>query len=285
MSRRESILAAIEKIPEIPTTASRVMQLLGDPEFDMDDLIRAVEMDQAATANLLRMANSAYFGRGASVGTVQEAVVRMGAQRVGQLLMVASTGPVAARPLKGYDLDPGMLWRHSLAVAITTDLIAKETQSRTPPYTFTAGLLHDLGKIVMDVFVEADAEVVKTLCYTDNLSFDMAERQHFGIDHPEIGAVLLKNWNLPAPLVEAVRWHHKPDGATETSPAVDAVHCANQIVIAAEVGTGIDSASYKLDPSAAKRLRIDDENQQIIAVRLGEELAALEEVFSLAAQA
>ena len=93
------------------------MQLLGDPEFEMDDLIRVIEMDQAATANLLRMANSAYFGRGASVGTVQDAIVRLGAQRVGQLLMVASVGPVAAKPLAGYDLEPGVLWRHSLAVA------------------------------------------------------------------------------------------------------------------------------------------------------------------------
>lgn len=259
------------------------MQLLGDPEFEMDDLIRVIEMDQATTANLLRMANSAYFGRGASVGTVQDAIVRLGAQRVGQLLMVASVGPVAAKPLAGYDLEPGVLWRHSLAVAVTTELIGKETGKRPPPYAFTAGLLHDLGKVVLDLFVVADSEQIKGLCYTDNLSFEMAERQVLGADHQEIGAELLTAWNLPDNLVQAVRWHHAPDKAEEMSLAVDAVHMANQIALAAGVGVGIDSPSYSASPKSEERLGIDKDAETVIIAKLEEELAALEEVFSLAA--
>jgi putative nucleotidyltransferase with HDIG domain len=282
LDRKATILNKVRTVPAIPATASQVLQLIHNPDFVIEELIHLIEHDQVATANILRLANSAYFGRGTAIDSIREAIVRMGAQRIGQLLTVASVGPFAIRPLKGYDLPPGELWRHSVAVAITTDLLAKHLKLRMTGSAFTAGLLHDLGKVVLDVFIEADATTVKGLVYQENVSFVMAERQVLGIDHTEVGAELLQVWNIPRHLIDAVRWHHAPDAAPEISMACDLVHMADFVVFQNGIGVGIDGLSYGLSPKVKQRLQSAEDLMPEISEKLQEELESIEELFRMA---
>lgn len=281
MSRREAIIAKVRSVPAIPTSASKVLQLLNDPEFELEDVIFLVEHDHVATANILRLANSASFGSGRSVAAVRDAIVRLGAQRTGQLMMAAAVGPVAARPLRGYDLSPGELWRHSVAVAMACDLLAQSCRLKAPNYTFTAGLLHDLGKVVLDVFIEAESEPIKGLAFIENVTFEMAERQVLGTDHPEIGAILLESWGVPAELVAAVRWHHAPDDAPETDLAADLVHLADHLAMEAGMGAGLDAPTYRVSQNALTRLRITPAALDEVGKLLQDRVEAIEEVFSL----
>jgi len=281
VNRKEAILNQVRSIPAIPSTASQVLQVINNPDFEMDELIQLIEYDQVATANILRLANSAYFGRGVPVDSIREAVVRMGAQKIGQLTMVASVGPFATRPLRGYDLSPGELWRHSVAVAVASDLLAGELDLHAPSYVFTAGLLHDLGKIVLDVFVNADAEVIKSLVYQEHVTFEMAERQILGIDHCEVGCELLSVWNVPEHVFSAIRWHHSPDKAPETSMACDLIHLADHIAITSDIGAGLDGATYTVSSNAMKRLKADDATISTVKNQLQTKLKAIEELFAL----
>lgn len=281
MSRREAIIAKVRSVPAIPTSASKVLQLLHDPDFELEDVIFLIEHDHVATANILRLANSASFGSGRSVASVRDAVVRLGAQRTGQLMMAAAVGPVAVRPLQGYDLPPGDLWRHSVAVAMACDLLAQSCRLKAPNYTFTAGLLHDLGKVVLDVFIQAESEPIRGLAFVENVTFEMAERQILGADHPEIGAILLESWGVPAELVAAVRWHHNPDAAPDTLLAADLVHTADYLAMQAGLGAGVDAPTYKLSESVLARLRIAQPALDEIATMLQDRVEAIEEVFSL----
>ena len=122
---------------------------------------------------------------------------------------------------------------------------------------FTAGLLHDMGKVVMGTFVEVDDQPIKEIMKSDNLSFNEAELMVMGIDHAEVAGLLLTEWNLPEPVVDAARWHHKPSRAGEENRVlVDLVHVADVLCINVGWGMGSDGLQYKLDEAASRRLGV-----------------------------
>jgi putative nucleotidyltransferase with HDIG domain len=285
VSRREAILEKVREIPAIPASASRALQLIQDPEFTMDDLVRLIELDQVATANVLRVANSASQSRGADIATVKDAVVRMGAKKLSSLLTATAVGPLANRPLEGYDLPTGELWRHSVATAFAAEILAKALKVAAPPHVFTAALLHDLGKIVLDVFIQADAEPIKAMLYQANITFEMAEKQILGASHAEVGAELLTEWKVPEDVVTAVLWHHKPDQAPETSVTIDLVHLGNQVALDAGVGKSKDLSRYLPSLEAMGRLGAGEDHLKAAVSDLEGQMENVEDLFKVTAGA
>lgn len=256
MSRREEILEKVKSIPALPTVATKAIQLLRDPEVDIKDVVQMIEYDQGLTSNVLRLANSAYFAGPRTIGSLRDALVRLGMNRIFQLVVTSAISPFARQPVKGYDLAPGELLEQSVAVAVGAEELAPMVGVRPPVHTFTAGLLHDLGKIILSTFVEVDAAPITNLAYREKVSFELAEAQVLGIDHAEAGAALLEEWNLPESIVEAVRWHHQPDSAPGDKLVVDLVHVADNLLTESGVGVGIDGLNYQLSPGAVSRLQL-----------------------------
>jgi len=135
--------------------------------------------------------------------------------------------------------------------------------------------------VVLDVFVRVDAEPIKGLAMMENLTFEMAERQVLGIDHPEVGAVLLSTWGIPDTLSDAVRWHHDPDKAPEFSPAIDLVHAADRVVSRAGIGLGIDAPYYEPVTKAFERLSAREADMEAVIEKLDAEMEAVEELFAM----
>ncbi len=256
MSRREQILSTLRSTPALPTPAVRVVQLVQDPEVDMRELTEALRYDPSLTAMVLRLANSPYFGAARSIGSVQEAVMRLGTNRLFRVLMASAMAPLAQLAVRGYDLGAGKLLEHAVGVALAADRLAASLSQRPPDYTFTAALLHDIGKIAMGNHVRIDAEPIVDLAFRESLSFEQAEREVLGIDHAEAGAVLLEFWNLPPGLVEAVRCHHEPDKARLDTLAADLVHAADSLCLLAGIGSGADGTHYRPAATVLSRLRL-----------------------------
>jgi putative nucleotidyltransferase with HDIG domain len=173
------------------------------------------------------------------------------------MVLCMSVAPMVRKPVKGYDLDAGHLWQHSIAVAICAEKIAAKRRPEAQPHAFTAGLLHDVGKVLLGTFIEVDDQPIKEMVEMDDLTFNEAERMVLGVDHAEVGALLLEKWNLPSSVVSATRWHHEPARLDDDSRDLgDLIHVSDVICLDCGWGLGSDGLQYRLDEDAAARLNL-----------------------------
>jgi putative nucleotidyltransferase with HDIG domain len=257
--RRDEILRAIDSVESLPTASLILIRDLQNPEVSAADVARAVELDPSMTANLLRLANSAYFGAPRAVGSVREAVFRLGTKRIFNLVITTLAAPLLHRPVRGYDMPPDESLKHSVAVAVGTEALAAELGLTPPVRAFAAGLMHDIGKLLFGTFLEVEIEPVLALAASEKVSFDEAERQVLGIDHAELGALLLESWHLPGDIVQAVRFHHRPDAAPSHNPLItDLVHVADQLCTMGGLGNGVDGLNYRPSEATLARLGINN---------------------------
>jgi HD-like signal output (HDOD) protein len=258
MSHREEIIASIASVPPLPSASAEVIRLIRDPRVPSGKIAQAIEYDPSLTTNVLRLANSAFFGFPRSVSTVRDALLRLGTNQVFQLVVAATVGKMTKTPVKGYDLSGGDLWDHLVGTALGSVKLGKTLKTHLPSYTFTASLTHDVGKVVLGTFVQVNAESIRELAYEKKLPFERAEETVLGIDHAEVGARLLEHWNLPEDITGVVRWHHQPEHYRGRDPvAADVVHVANAMCLMAGVGAGLDALSYRPSSHAMERLGLE----------------------------
>jgi len=277
---RDEIIAVIVTLPAMRPSSVHLLELVQNPDHDIEKLVDALEFDPGLTANLLRWANSAYFGGVHQITSVRDAAVRLGTSQMGNLITASCAAPVIGKRIVGYGLAPGSLLDHSMMVAIGTNVIAKACKAEPPSHTFTAALLHDIGKIALGPFIEKQGGAVEELARKEELPFDEAERLTLGIDHQEVGALLLKEWNIPEPIVEAVRWHHQPSGHEVEKLAVDLVHAAEILTLHMGTESGIDGEQYRLDEQASMRLGLDESSYGTIIETMTAEMDTLRELLS-----
>ncbi|MFP4175656.1 MAG: HDOD domain-containing protein [Planctomycetota bacterium] len=277
--RRRDIIDRIDTFPSIPTAAVKAKKLLSDPEVDFDELARIIKFDQALTANLLHIANTITFGGKRKVTSAKQAILRLGTRNVSQMILGIAAAPILKREVKGYDLPPQELWKHAIAVAMGSEALNNELQVGDSQYIFTAGLLHDIGKVALGTFLEEDGERIRQKAYGDDISFEKAEEEILGIDHAELGSLLLEHWDIPEELVRVTRWHHAPDECPEPDRAVDTVHVADALSLQAGVGTGRDELQYSLSRNATERLHIDRSMTDRVMLTIGVEIEELEDLF------
>lgn len=284
MNQRDAILEKVREIPALPTAVSEILAMVQDPEVGVAEVMAVVERDPNLTAELLRLANSAYFGGGREIATLRDAGVVLGLNRVLQLILATAVFPVVRQPIRGYDMAPGQLLDHSVAVAVGAETLAASLERSAPPQTFTAGLLHDIGKIVLGTFLEVDAAPILDLAREKGIPFDAAEREILGIDHAEAGAALLEAWSIPASIVEVVQWHHAPEGVEGDKTVVDLVHMADLLVTQCGVGIGLDGLSYRPNPQTLERLQLDHRAAEKVALSLYLDFSRLRKDLPLAVE-
>lgn len=281
MSRRDEILSVVRETPALPGGAAAAVRLLQDPEADPREIVRELERDVALSANVLRVANSAIYGGSRKVATLRDALGRLGQARVFQVVVAVAIGPTAGRPVKGYDLPAGKLWEHSLAVAVGTGPVARELGVEEPRELFVAGLLHDVGKILLGNFIEVDVAALVELSTRERIPFAEAERRLLGIDHPEVGAALLEQWGLPDGIVEAARWHHEPERCPSASLVADVVHLSDALSLAAGIGLGVDGLQIRISSEVVRRRGLDRKRTERAALGMMAAMAESGEVLAM----
>lgn len=279
MSKREEILSRLPKIPPLPTSATQMLGLVGNPDTQIAEVQRVVEYDPGLVSNLLRLANSAYFGTGSPINSVREAVVRLGIKRVFHIAMTSAVAPMAQQAISGYDLPRNGLLRHSAATALAVEYLPKRLGMRVPDATYTAGLLHDLGKIVLGTYLEVSSAPIVLMAYREKLSFEVAEQRVLGTDHAEVGAALLSFWKLPPAVVEAVRWHHNPNAHPDANKiVVDLVHVGEHVARICGTSSSTDGMNYSVCNESLERLKVTPELLEMVAADV---LGSIEEICAI----
>ncbi len=243
-----SIIERVETLPALPATVLRLMNVVSDPESSIPQIVDVIRYDPSLTAEVLRLCNSAYLGLARSVESLDDAVSLLGTVKVFQLVMNAHARGMLGKPQEGYGLPAEALWNHSMAVAAGAQLMARRMGLAQEDMLFTAGLLHDIGKIILNEFVGRDyAEIVRRV-NDDGASFSEAELQVLGFTHAEVGARLAETWGLPEHIALCIQYHHEPRALPKIDPEVDAVYLADSVALLLGIGVGDDGLAYRATP-------------------------------------
>lgn len=275
MSIEDKIIEKISSFPTLPTMASKLMGLLNDAEITASEIGRVIQYDPALTANLLKAANSAYLGQSRSVDSLSEAFFRLGTKWVYQMSVSSLIYSNLHRPVTGYELSGEALWRHSVAVAQMSDILCMHLNIKDKGVVFTAGLLHDMGKIILGEFVLESFDEIQAIVKKENIPFEKAEKRVIGIDHAEVGGMTAEKWNFPPAIVETIRWHHQPENAKTQTQTIDIVHVADATCLIQGYGIGSDSIQYRLNSDSVDRLNI---SSKILEQATSELLTVLEDI-------
>jgi len=261
---KKKIFSQVQNFPSMSGAAAKLLALLDDPDTTPGQIEEVVRYEPSLTANILKLSNSAYFGLPTKVGSVKQAIILLGWKRVTQVVMTSCVSALMAKPIVGYELPAGELWRHSIGVSIAAEMLVKELKLQSAHEVYTAALLHDLGKLILGSFVKSELSVIEAKA-ADGIAFDEAERLVLGMDHAEVGAEILKSWSLPAEVIEIVRWHHDPGRAVKPTVGIDIVHVANVLCLTMGIGIGREGLRVELSPMVTARLGLKPAVLEIVA--------------------
>ncbi len=228
--RLNEILRSITRLRPLPTSTSRILRALDEPTVTAGFIAELIAMDQAITAYTLRVANSAALGYTTSCASIKEAVMRLGFKQVRSLVVsTVASGPLSSR-LSGYRLGDKELWNHSVNVGSAAHWLAGTIRFPDPEKAYVAGLLHDIGKLVLDQYVFAGYNQMVYMMLTHNLAMWQVEQHLFGVDHAAVGGLTTSHWQFPEELVDAIRYHHAPSLSEKYYQLAAIVNMANALI-------------------------------------------------------
>lgn len=232
------IMTGIERLPSLPTVIFEVMQIANNPKSSAVDFEQTLRQDQVLTARVLKLVNSSFFARQRKVTTISESVVILGFNTLKSIVIAASAARVLSKKMEGYGYGEYGLWKHSFATALTSKILATSLcmDRLVVEEVFVAGLLHDIGKLVLDPIVRERIAALKEEVVLRKKPRLEAERSTIGFDHTEIGVKVAKKWNLPDHVEEAIAAHHAIENAREHGKIAAIVAFADNLVNAAGVG-------------------------------------------------
>lgn len=222
------LIAATSELSSLPSTTMQLMNLLDDETVEASRVLAVIEQDPSLTSNLLKLANSAFYGLRRQVGSAREALILLGNQTIVNLAFATSMGDVMRGPLSAYHLDRNDLWHHALGTALgATHLASQSGCQETRERAFTAGLVHDIGKLLLNRPLKSELNQLPPKGSFENLL--EAEMSILGFNHAEAGARLGESWNFPTYLVNAIENHHKEVADSSGENLIRAVEAANLI--------------------------------------------------------
>ena len=258
------IASAIKSYPGMPGTAVKLLALIDDSAMRVSQIEEILRHDPGLTANVLRFANSAYFGIPSKVGSIRQAIILLGLKRLIQMVIAACVSAIMDKSVPGYDLPPGELWRHSIAASVAAEGLVKVLKVEAAEEIFTAALLHDVGKLVLGDFVKDEFKQIET-AVSQGISFEMAEKIVLGTNHADVGARILTKWLLPPEIVNAVQFHHAPEASERISSMLDIVHVANFISMMIGIGIGTDGLQHEPSAEVTERLGLEPGHLEKVA--------------------
>lgn len=277
--RIETIMNNIDQLPSIPEVASKIINMVNDPNVSFKDVSEEISKDQAMTTNILKLSNSAYFSKGKEISSVERAMVTLGLKEVKNIIMLLATKPVLDKPVIGYDLDKGALWHHGLLVANISNRIAlMKKRKDIADVVFTGGIIHNVGKVVVALYVKTAFNIIMQTVEQKHVPFTAAEKVVMGYNHQEVGERILKKWKFPPVLQAIVRFYNEPDTAPpEYLYEVSIVHIANMLALMAGVGIGNDGLFHELNQTALQTVGLNDSELNELYAKIPEMIKQMRE--------
>jgi len=273
----KDILREIDQIQPLPETVRQTLFAIESDPADSRELKRIICQDQALTANILKVCNSAYYGFSRRISSLTHAISLLGFKTIKKMLLALSLKDVLFQQVPSYSLRKGEMFRHALACGLTAELMAKEKgHDLDSEKFFTAALLHDIGKIVLDQVAFDKFGLVMDMVMREDRSFLEAEKEILGYTHAQVGGLIAQEWNFPPVLTEAIAFHHEPEKAQAAPEIVAIVHISNVICSMLGIGCGADGLVNPVHPQALSLLALDRRSVDNIIERLPEVMRQIE---------
>ncbi len=254
-AKASEIEKRIEKLPSFPTVVMEVLRIVNDVNGSPQDLQEYILKDQTLTAKVLKMANSSFYMQSRQITTIKDALRVLGFNTLKSIVYALSTSDIFSRELPGYGYGKSGLWKHSMLVGMMSQKIAQKAgmSSGESEEAFVAGLLHDIGKLVLyHYFKDVSAEEQKSFA---SRSIMDVEKQYCGFDHTGVGKKIALSWNLPAVITSVVAFHQEPQKCSEHQKVTNIVHLANYLSCESCYGFERESVFQNtLDEDALKAL-------------------------------
>ena len=253
-----NVLDGVNDLPTLPTIYAQVSQIMQDPKSSVADVARVIEKDQAITSKILRVVNSSFFGFSRQIATIRQAVVLLGYNTIRNTVLSVSVFQSFASAGHG-EFDMKEFWKHAIATGVLATYLDKALHTGFQEETFVAGLLHDIGKIILNRYFKEKFEEALTYARTNQETFYDSERAVIGFSHDEVGEYLADRWQLPYSLVEAVALHHQPANIRSNPKLVALTHLANIFAHRLRYGFSGDYRDPEIDTFALEELGIQKE--------------------------
>jgi len=251
-------LLSLKSLQTQPDVIARITQLLQNPSTNAEVLGRAIRTDQVLASTVLKLVNSAFYGFPGRIGSISHAVVLLGFSTVKNIVLTATIMDIFKMNINS-KFNMQDMWKHSLACGAAAQCLARALGIEQKEECFIAGLVHDIGKAIMFQLMPDDfIRVIECADKTKTLFYD-SECKLLGINHQDIGGILIELWHLPAPTLNAVSYHHNPPGAQisadYTMTAI--VHCADILARALGYGNGGDNKIPRISDNVWNTMGLD----------------------------
>lgn len=248
MTNKEEVLKKIKNLPTLPTVFARLSDAISNPSTSNEEIAKIIASDQAASFKILKVVNSAFYGFSGRIDTISRAILYLGLNEVRNLVFAISVINLFSKNNMGLHFRPVDFWSHSIAVGIITRMIGSEMKIQKLENYFLAGIMHDIGKLILFEYAQDEYQKVVTLAEEKKYFISDAEREVLGFDHSTIGELLSQKWNLPNTLTHAVKYHHVGYNAGSDNVLVAAVHIAD--IVSQFLNLGYTGDNYIAQPSS-----------------------------------
>lgn len=251
----ENILNTIDRLKPIPQTALKILRMSQSHQHHVTDITRELARDQVLSGQVLKLCNSALFAGMVKIETLNDAVLIMGEEMLIKSVITAAVNTYYAQDgVSGYSLCKGGLFFHAVGVASTAEKIAEKAGSPQLKLAYTAGLLHDIGKVILDQYVSDASPLFFRRLSQKNENFLTSEKKVLGITHCEAGAILAKKWNFPDGLSEIIRLHHTPELAKKNKSLAYIIYLADLLMEKFNAGFDMEKMQTKSFDKAMRHL-------------------------------
>jgi putative nucleotidyltransferase with HDIG domain len=269
------ILGKLKALPTLSIVVAKVIQVVSNPLTSASDLSRIITVDQALTAKVLRLANSAFYGFPFRIKNITQAVSILGFDTIRNLALTVSVYKVFTGENES-DFSHQDFWKHCVGVAICASLLAKKIKYRSPEGAFTAGLLHDIGKNFFEQFMHKEYRDVMKLAKERNISVFEAEMEVMKIDHTIVGKMMAEKWNLPHELKAGIASHHHPEQETQENVMAHLINVADIICKKKSIGFSGDYVIMPISKEGRELFSLDEAGEEELMNDLDKELKEAE---------
>ncbi|MEI7473836.1 MAG: HDOD domain-containing protein [bacterium] len=256
----QSLIDKVDKLPEMSAVAVKAAKMLDDEDISVQKLAEVISVDLALTTHILKVCNSAHYGFSRKISSINEAIPKIGLKSLKSIIFLAVSNGVLKKELDGYDLAKGDLWRNAVTCAVYSRYLAEMSGYKDPETAFVAGLLRDIGKLILHESVKDSYQTILAMVARENIPFYIAEERIVGGDHCTIGAAIAEKWNFPDKLISSIKYHHSYELAIQENCAdthlIAIIHIADAITMMLGAGIGADGMMYKMDLSALTYLKV-----------------------------
>ena len=270
--RVRRLVDKVQGLPTLPSMLNNINQMILNPRTSAKEVAQVISSDPALTSKVLRVVNSSFYGFPNRITTITHAIVILGFNTIKSIVLSSTIFDVFRRTVKPGDFDRTEFWKHSIGCGAAAKVVGRRLNYPMLEELFIAGLLHDVGKIVMDQFIPDKFVEVLNLVRTKDILIVDAEAQVLGATHADVGAWLFEKWNLSKGLVETTRCHHNPALASDNPKFAEIIHVADILVRAIRFGSGGDNKIPAISESAWNSLGLQNGEMDDLLGQTGQEI-------------